>query len=223
MRVKAFLRFVAEIKGVSGRDVKKAVEKVIGLCGLEDVQDRISGNLSKGYRQRVGLAQSMVNDPEILILDEPTSGLDPEQVYEIRNLIKSLAGKRTVILSSHILPEVAMVCQRVIIINHGQIAAVGTPDELESKLRQNLSLSVRMEGPVSDVASSLKKIGCVIDVSLKEISHDVADYLIEAENNSGIHKDLVRVAYENQWIIYEMRPKRMNLEEIFLKIVTKEG
>ncbi|MCY3825725.1 MAG: ATP-binding cassette domain-containing protein, partial [Nitrospinae bacterium] len=128
MTVRAYLNFVASLKGMSGAEKDAGIRRVIGSCGLEEVVDRLIGNLSKGYRQRVGLAQAMVNDPPVLILDEPTSGLDPAQIVEIRNLISELKGNRTLILSTHILPEVNMVCDRVVIIHQGQIAAEGALD-----------------------------------------------------------------------------------------------
>ncbi|MDP7556183.1 MAG: ATP-binding cassette domain-containing protein, partial [Nitrospinota bacterium] len=137
MTTRNYLHFVSEVKGIPAHERSRKVECVIGDCGLQEVSGRIIGVLSKGYRQRVGIAQALLNDPEVLILDEPTAGLDPKQIIEIRDLIKNLAGNRTIILSTHILPEVSMVCNRVIIINDGIIVAKDTPDNLMDQLQKN--------------------------------------------------------------------------------------
>ena len=148
-RWSSFLKFVAEIKGLSRRERLRQVGQVMDDCGIKDVQHRYIGKLSKGYRQRVALAQALLGNPDVLILDEPTIGLDPRQIIDIRQLIKGLAGQKTVILSSHILPEVSMTCQRVIIINRGRLVAVDTPENLTTKLQTSSRLLVRVEGPAT--------------------------------------------------------------------------
>src|SRR5215831_13395393 len=158
MRVAPYLDFVAEVKGVSRSDRRRRVADVMDRCLVADVQNRLIGTLSKGYRQRVGLAQALVSDPEVLVLDEPTIGLDPKQIIEIRSLIKSLAGQHTVILSTHILPEVSMVCSGVVIINRGRIVASGSLDRLMDELSPLTRLQVQVEGPGDLVASSLRAL-----------------------------------------------------------------
>src|SRR5438309_3763516 len=152
MEVHEYLTFVGRLKGISGSDVAKRVDEVSERCAVADVRTKLIGKLSKGYRQRVGLAQAIIHNPEVLILDEPTSGLDPKQIIETRQLIRSLAGDHTIILSTHILPEVAMTCQRVVIINQGRVVAVDTPEGLTTRLSQGAErVALQVRGPQSDV------------------------------------------------------------------------
>ena len=223
LRVSPFLRFVGEVKGLRRRELKKAVFETMELCGLEHVEDRIIRNLSKGYRQRVGLAQALINQPEVLILDEPTIGLDPEQVSEIRKVIKGLSGERTVILSSHVLSEVSMVCSKVIIMDNGRIIAVDSPENLNLLLQKRLSTNVRIEGPPEMVLEELKKISGVFRVeSGEKISDRIFRYQIESERGIDIYRELSALVSKNGWILREIQPVEMNLEEIFFELVTQE-
>ncbi len=225
MTVQAYLSFVAGAKGMLARDVKQGVTRVMGDCGLEHVAKRPIGNLSKGYRQRVGLAQALVNDPEVLILDEPTVGLDPRQIREIRKLIKDLAGRRTVILSTHILPEVSMVCSRIVIINNGRVVAVDTPENLTAHLRASTRMLLRVG--IGDPETVVKALRAVSGV--REVTHNpeatldgVHGYTVELDEGADARRTLPPVVIQNSWDLIEMRALEMSLEEIFIKLVTRE-
>jgi ABC-2 type transport system ATP-binding protein len=223
MKVITYLNFVAEAKRMDKGNKKRKISEVMEQCGIEDVSHRLVGNLSKGYRQRVGLAQALINDPEVLILDEPTIGLDPKQVVGIRELIKNLAGERTIILSSHILPEVSMICERVVIIHKGEIVAVDTPENLMEKLQKTSKISVQIEGIKQEVTAKLKTMPGVVAVLEKEEDPPgVFSYEIESEKEKEISGELSYLVYNNKWKLVEMRPVKMSLEDIFIKLVTEE-
>lgn len=223
MTTRSYLHFVSEVKGVPARERNRKVECVMGDCGLQEVSGRIIGVLSKGYRQRVGIAQALLNDPEVLILDEPTAGLDPKQIIEIRDLIKNLAGERTIILSTHILPEVSMICSRVIIINDGIIVAMDTPDNLMDQLQKNTRIHVQVDGPQQKVSEQLGKIKGVLKVVNKGSSNDsVFSFMVESEGDIDIRKTVSQKIVENRWGLLEIRSVKMTLEDIFIKLVTKE-
>jgi len=224
MRVAEFLDFVAEIKGVTGSLRKRVISEAVESCGLGQVQYRIIGNLSKGYRQRVGLAQALLNNPEILLLDEPTIGLDPEQVLGIRRLIKGLAGQRTVLLSTHILPEVSQICNKVIIIDKGRIVAIDTPERLSARLQESTLIRTQIEASDDLVIEKLGEIpGIVRMVKEEMVSKNISNYLIETRKGIDVPRELCGMAFKNQWILREIRPVEMSLEDIFLKLVTKEN
>jgi len=224
MPVFSYLRFFAEVKGVARSKRKSKVDEVIQRCGITDVAHRIIGKLSKGYRQRVGIAQALLHDPEVLILDEPTIGLDPRQIIEIRNLIKSLGVKQTVILSTHILPEVSMTCDRVIIIHEGRLVAVDTPENLIKRLQEVPTILVKAEGPAREIADAIARITGVLAV--KEArgcsGYDVPSFQVETRKEEFVLNDLARAIYEHGWQLKEIRPLDMTLEEIFIKLVTRE-
>ena len=223
MPVFSYLHFFAEVKGAPGKLRKRKVDEVIHSCGLEDVSHRLIGKLSKGYRQRVGIAQSLLNDPEVLILDEPTIGLDPKQIIEIRNLIKGLGGRRTVILSTHILPEVSMTCERVIIIHQGSLVAVDTPANLIRKLQQAPKIIVRADGPPEKIMDALGRVSGVVNVEKRSITADELYFFqVETEEGAPVANDLARAIYENDWKLIEVRPVDMSLEDIFIQLVTEE-
>ncbi len=223
MKVTTYLNFVAEAKGMDKGKKKSKISEVMEQCGIVDVSHRLVGNLSKGYRQRVGLAQALINDPEVLILDEPTIGLDPKQVVYIREFIKNLAGERTIILSSHILPEVSMTCERVVIIHQGEIVAVDTPENLVEKLQKTSKISIRIEGVKQEVTAKLKTIPGVVAVMEKgEDPPGVFSYEIESEKEKEISGELSYLVYNNKWKLVEMRSVKMSLEDIFIKLVTEE-
>jgi len=218
MTVSAYLDYVADLKDVSRKRKKFLKDMVIQECGLERVYRRLIKHLSKGYRQRVGIAQAIINDPAILILDEPTIGLDPKQVKEIRELIKGLTGKRTVILSTHIIYEVTMICQRVIIINEGKIAAMDTLDNLTSEVGKT-RLILRLKEDKEDLSYRLKQIEGVKEVS-REDSYYYIDH-IPGERDK-ICDQISKIVLETGNAILELRSERMSLEDIFVKIVTRE-
>jgi len=218
MIVTDYLNFSAKIRGVDTKQTISAVQRVLEKCSLKDVEHRIIGRLSKGYQQRVGLAQAMVHEPEILILDEPTIGLDPIQIIEIRKLIQELATEHTIILSSHILPEITQICKRVIIINEGEIAAVDSLDGLTASLRKSERLSLTLRNSKGDVLDKLKNLDQVISAAIGEDNQ----YFIECKLRSNLQDDIARLALENHWGIVELKPVSMTLEDIFLKLTLEE-
>ena len=223
MKVEEYLSFVAKIKGVETRQVKKMVGRVMDDCGIAGVSGRVIGELSKGYRQRVGLSQALVNDPEILILDEPTNGLDPNQIRDIRKLIKALSGERTVILCTHILPEVSMVCGRVIIINEGKVVAIDTPENLAQQLQKSSTVFVRIAGPADEVAVAIQAIEGVKSVERTRSSGDDAHaYIVEFDEGSNVTRTIPPAIVARNWDLLEIRSVEASLEDIFIQLVTKE-
>ncbi len=223
LRVSEFLWFVAGMKGVPRSFRRKAISEVVVACNLDNVVSRIIGNLSKGYRQRVGLAQALLNDPEVLLLDEPTIGLDPEQVSEIRGFIKGLRGRKTVLLSTHILSEVSQLCDKIIIIDKGRIVAVDTAEKLSAHLEESAAIFVQIEASNGDILEELKKIQGIVRIEKERtVSPEVSNYLIKAGKGFDIPRELCALAFKNQWILREMRSVKLSLEDIFLRLVAKE-
>ena len=218
MIVSDYLNFAAGIRGVDTKRISSSVDRVIEKCSLKDVGHRIIGRLSKGYQQRVGLAQAMVHDPEILILDEPTIGLDPIQIIEIRKLIQELTTEHTIILSSHILPEINQICKRVIIINDGEIAAVDSLGGLAASLRKSDRLSLTVRNSKNNVVEKLNGLDQVISATNDEGNQ----YLIECALSSNLQDGIAKLALENNWGIVELKPVSMTLEDIFLKLTLEE-
>jgi ABC-2 type transport system ATP-binding protein len=222
LRVADYLDFVAAVKGVPRSQRKSRVADVMERCRISDVSRRMIGKLSKGYRQRVGIAQAIVNDPAVLILDEPTIGLDPRQITEIRALIKSLAGDHTVILSTHILPEVSMVCDSVIIINRGSIVAQGPIDRLVEDFFPTARVHVQMAGPPAAVREGLGKIPGVVGVH-EDVSADGGpSYVVESARGRDVRGEIFQLAAHQQWELRELRRAGMTLEEVFIRIVAGE-
>ncbi|RKY50228.1 MAG: ABC transporter ATP-binding protein [Candidatus Neomarinimicrobiota bacterium] len=223
MRVRDYLRFVAEIKGVDRKGVNAEVERVAELVSITHVLDKYAQKLSKGYRQRVGLAQALINNPPVLILDEPTIGLDPKQIIEVRELIKSLGSEHTIILSTHILPEVSMTCSRVVIINEGKLVAMDTPENLTARLQGSETVFVEVEGPIQDVLGAIEKMEEVISATVEQRKGDeVGLFKVQARVGSDIRKKLASLVVNSNWGLLELRPEKLSLEEIFLKLTTKE-
>lgn len=217
MRVNEYLRFVGAIKGVKRSLLKDSIEKSVQLCALESVVHRRIKELSKGFRQRVALGQALVNDPPVLVLDEPTSGLDPKQIHEIRELIKSMAGKRTIILSTHILPEVSMTCNKVVIINEGKIVAVDTTENIGRSFTHTNQIEVTVQGPSDRIVENLTKMDGIKGVDHKEMS-----YIIDVEKDTDLRAEIAKKIVENGFDLLELKRKSLSLEDIFLKLVIKE-
>ncbi len=223
LRVRTYLDFVAEVKGVAGRDRRARVGEAMERCGIADVGGKLVGSLSRGYRQRVGLAQALVNDPEVLILDEPTVGLDPQQIVEIRRLIKGLAGQRTIILSTHILPEVSMTCDRVIIISRGRIVAVDTPENLTAQVQKSTNVILQVEGPAEAIMAEIRRLEGVQRVAPRgEAVDGRRSFLVESTRGRDVRAALAAAMVKHGWGLYELRPADLTLEEIFLHLVTEE-
>lgn len=222
MTVNEYLAFVGRIKGLPRAELKKRVGEVNEKCSIADVQDRQIGKLSKGYRQRVGLAQALIHNPDILILDEPTAGLDPKQIIETRELIKGLAGQHTVILSTHILPEVSKTCQRVVVISKGTVVAMGAPDELTARLQGYGSVLVTVAGPAPEIVSKLQTLPGVNLVEPVETSGARVTLEVHTEKNHEVRSDLARAVVESGWGLFELKTGGMSLEDIFLKLTRRD-
>ncbi|MGO8816365.1 MAG: ABC transporter ATP-binding protein [Terriglobia bacterium] len=222
MTVAEYLAFVARIKGVSRGELKSRLDGIVEKCAVGDVRNRQIGKLSKGYRQRVGLAQALIHNPDVLVLDEPTAGLDPKQIIETRDLITGLAGQHTVILSTHILPEVSKTCQRVVVINKGQIVAVGTPNELMRRLQGFETVLVTVEGPAADVMEKFQRVGGVNWVEPRESVGERVTLEVHSEKDKDVRAELARATVESGWKLYELKTSGLSLEEIFLKLTTKD-
>ncbi|MFO0792513.1 MAG: ATP-binding cassette domain-containing protein [Candidatus Brocadiaceae bacterium] len=221
MRVKEYLSFRAKLKKLPYRERKTKIAECIEKCRITDVQNQIIGTLSKGYRQRVGLADSLVHDPKILILDEPTIGLDPNQIRQVRQLIKELGEKHTILLSTHILPEVEMLCGRVIIVNKGKIVAMDTTSNLGSQFRagDNIVLEIRGNGEkIKDALSNIKGVKKVV----WQDNGSFSNFAVEAEKGVDIRDDIFSSIVKNNGIIREMKRASITLEEIFHHITTQE-
>lgn len=224
MTVVEYLSFVSDIKGIDKADKKENMDRVMDLVRITNVKDRLVKNLSKGYRQRVGLAQAILGRPEVLILDEPTVGLDPKQIIEMRNLIRELGKEHTVILSSHILPEVSAVCDRVIIIDKGKIVAGDTPENLSRRIGDSSRLSLRIAGPEKPVVKLLAEIpGVKYADSQGSREPDTIDVIVEAEKNIDIRKPVFNALSRAGYPILSMKSMDLTLEDIFLHVTTEEG
>jgi len=216
MTVFEYLKFVAEIRNITKENIKSRLKEVIRDCGLESVIRRPIDDLSKGYRQRVGLAQAIIHEPDILILDEPTTGLDPNQIVEIRDLIKKIGQEKTVIFSTHILSEVSATCDRVIIINQGRIVGEGTPDELKDKLGKSSFVEIKIKASKDEALSKIKNLSGVKNVSVLESADDKLLSLgVENEENKDIREELFSLACNSKWVIFEMIQKQNTLEDVF--------
>jgi len=227
METAEYLKFVGRLKGLSGSEVNKRVDYVCDRCAIADVKTKLLGKLSKGYRQRVGLAQAIIHNPDVLILDEPTAGLDPKQINETRELIRGLAGDHTIILSTHILPEVEQTCQQVIIINKGKLVATDSVQNLQARARGAESVLVEIAGrngslDLSVVQKKLEQIRGISRVQYKT-SHANRN-VFEIESQKGfVRGDLARAVVEAGWDLNELRPAAMSLEEIFLQLTGEEA
>ena len=221
MTVKAYLRFVAKIKGVSSSALNGRLDETMEKTGIAHHQNTVIGHLSKGYRQRVGLAQALIHEPEVLILDEPTVGLDPRQIIEIREMIKGLGGDHTVILSTHILSEVSMTCGQLVIINNGRIAGEGTPESLMAQLKEGEVLRAHIDGPGQEVQNMLRQLEGVLDVA-QEPGSDEGIYLVTSSPGQDVRDILTRQVVDSGFSLRELRTLDITLEDIFLSLTSEE-
>jgi ABC-2 type transport system ATP-binding protein len=222
-----YLTFVGKLKGLAGSEVSKRVDYVCDRCAIGDVKTKLLGKLSKGYRQRVGLAQAIIHNPEVLILDEPTAGLDPKQINETRDLIRGLAGDHTIILSTHILSEVEQTCEQVIIINKGKLVATDSVENLQNRARGAESVLVEVAGgngklDAATVQRRLEQVAGVSRVALKETRQDRNLFEVESKTKQSVRGDLARAVVEAGWDLNELRPAAMSLEEVFLQLTGEE-
>lgn len=223
MKVREYLEFAAHAKGYKGAERDRTVAQAMAETDTDQVSEKLIAQLSKGFKQRVGLAAALLGDPEVLILDEPTVGLDPRQIAEIRTLIKSLAGRRTIILSTHILPEVSIVCDRVVIINRGRVIEQDSTANLSKKLSKSDKIQLQIQGPKDDVLGYLQKLDKVVRASVKEEPADgPVTYEIEADKTRDLRADLSAAVIQRGWGLHEIRYVGLALEDIFLQLVTQE-
>ena len=224
MTVRGYLQFVAEVKGLPRFQCVQKIGAVMEACGVHDMERRLIGGLSKGYRQRVGLAQALLNDPPVLILDEPTVGLDPRQIIEIRQIIKDLRHEHTVILSTHILPEVSMTCDRVVIISGGQVVAVDTPDNLTERDQHHRRIHLEVQGPADAVLAYLRGLTGVLQVEQNGASPGGAPtYTLATIKERDMRPEVAQGIVQQGWQLLELRSVRLSLEEVFVQLVTEEG
>ena len=219
MTVNEYLQFACALKKVPAKDRKEHVEKLLKECRIKDMQNRLITNLSKGYKQRVGLAAALAGDPDVLILDEPTAGLDPKQITEFRDLIRSLSKNHTIIISSHIMQEIQAVCDKVIIINHGRIIAIDTPEALSQRIMRNNKLELRIKGPRAEIVSGLKEIPGITSVDITRIREEGSiDIQVETEDEADVREQVFELCSSNHFPILQMNISEMTLEDIFLQI-----
>ena len=218
MRVDEYLRFRADVEEVPRGEVHQRIEYVVDRCMIAEVRRQVIGTLSKGYRQRVGLAGALIHQPPVLILDEPTVGLDPNQIIKVRELITELGRDHTVLLSTHILPEVEQVCERVFIIDRGRIVADGAPDALRAKLVGNPSLAVELKGANGAARDALQALPGVITINQRGEGR----YLLEHAAGSDPREAVFRLAVDNGWVLLALTPQQASLEDVFVRLTTRE-
>lgn len=220
LTVREFVNYMANLKSVKSNQRKEMVSKVIDETGLSDVQNKLIRNLSRGYKQRVSLAGALVGDPDVIILDEPTVGLDPKQITEIRNLIKNLGKNHTVILSSHILSEVSQICERVVIINHGKIVAIDTPENLENKTKEKNTILVTVEDPKENMKKLKETVKEIEEVKLLKDNEDgTKQYAISSSGEVDLRKKLFEVLPKQEMTIFELKKDESTLEDAFIKLI----
>jgi ABC-2 type transport system ATP-binding protein len=224
MTVGTYLDFVARIKGVPSDKRAGSVTDAMEKTSISDKRDQIIKRLSRGYKQRVGLAQALVHDPDVIILDEPTIGLDPKQIIEVRHLIKSLAGSHTIILSTHILPEVSMTCDRVVIINKGKIAAVGTPQNLTSQLEGGQKIQIEARAPEAGLRTALQQVQGITDIHVEPApGGENLSITLETARGADIRSEVAARIVQSGWQLFELRGVSLSLEDIFLELTTDDA
>jgi ABC-2 type transport system ATP-binding protein len=224
MSVQEYLDYICDLREITGQKRKERMDTMIETCGLSKMIGKDIGDLSKGYRQRVGIAQAMIHEPAILILDEPTVGLDPNQIVEIRNLIKQVGQEKTVILSTHILSEVEATCNRVVIISSGEIVADGTTESLQEKLAGQSTLTLEIKGNTQEMADVYSRIKGVEKInSVSSGGDNISCFEIGVKHGFDIREDVFRATVEKGWVIYEMSQHKTNLEEVFRQLTLTQG
>jgi ABC-2 type transport system ATP-binding protein len=221
MTVREYLTFVAKIKGLRAH-IKDRVDAVMKRTWISDMADRHCAKLSKGYKQRVGLAQAIIHNPDVLVLDEPTAGLDPKQIIETRQLIRELAGTHTIVLSTHILPEVSQTCQRVVIINKGRVVAEDSPENLTHRMHGAATVIVQTDAPPAEAEAALRNVQGVTGVRVESQATSLATFEVDSEKGADVRRELAAAIVTRGWGLTELRPLRMSLEEIFLTVTTEE-
>lgn len=221
MRVNEYLNYRAKLKGIPHRRISERLGDVKELCGLREVEHKIIGTLSKGYRQRVGLADALVHEPDLLILDEPTIGLDPNQIRQVRELIRNLGKQHTILLSTHILPEVEMTCTRVIIINRGRIEACDTPENLLGQIRTAGGVTLEAKTGADEGSAELKQIAGVRDVTMSQ-ENDWKIFSLRVESGTDVRPEVFRLARDRNWEVRELTARRATLEDVFVEITHSE-
>ncbi len=221
MPVSSYLKYMGTLRGMPARQIKRRIGEVIDVCRLQDYHKTIIGKLSKGFRQRVGIAQAILHEPEVLVLDEPTIGIDPIQVVETRRLIQDLGREQTVVLSSHILPEVNMICERVLIIHEGHIVAEDTPGNLAQRLQGVDQLQVEVGGPAQEVLAALRRVPGVTEVT-QRYNQGRNVYIVHVEQGKDLRDEISRAVVSNEWSLLSMQLVSMSLEDIFLRLTTHE-
>jgi ABC-2 type transport system ATP-binding protein len=222
MRVREYLKFRARLKGLAWRRSRERVDTVLTQCGLEDVSKKVIGHLSKGYRQRVGLADALVHEPDLIILDEPTSGLDPEQLRSVRKLIKDLKGRHTVLLSTHILPEVELTCGRVLIMRQGEILAADTPDELRRKMHSGQEVVAEIAASLQSVREGLEDLEAIEDFDVAEADGEYVRCTLKPRNGADLRPIVFDLAKERGWRLRELSRTQFSLEDIYLRVTRRQ-
>ncbi len=223
MGVIDYLKFIAQIRDIPKSQRSQRIKDVVDICGLEKMIQKDVGELSKGYRQRLGLAQSLIHDPPILVLDEPTSGLDPNQIIEIRNLIREIGKEKMIIFSTHILSEVSATCSRILIINDGQIVANGTPGELAGRAQGEEVVHISIRGPREEIEAKLEELSLVSDFKRVKSDDGVCGYQIVSQKGKNTAEELFHFVVQNHWSLTELRQEAISLEDVFLQLTGNES
>ena len=219
MRVREYLLFRAELKGLRGQDVRKHMNEALELCSIKDIKSQIISSLSKGFRQRVGLADALINKPPLLILDEPTNGLDPSQIRSFRELIKELAENHTILISTHILSEVELTCDRVLIINKGKMIGNNTPLELSEKIKSSTTISLELKSQDHDIRDTISSISGIKKVTLEKEEDDWKFFRIRVDYGNDLREEIMNLGNKRNWLIREIHYQRSNLEDAYIEMI----
>ena len=219
MRVREYLLFRAELKGLRGQDVRKHMNEALELCSIKDIKSQMISSLSKGFRQRVGLADALINKPPLLILDEPTNGLDPSQIRSFRELIKELAENHTILISTHILSEVELTCDRVLIINKGQMIGNNTPLELSEKIKSSTTISLELKSQDHDIRDTISNISGIKKVTLEKEEDDWKFFRIRVDYGNDLREEIMKLGNKRNWLIREILYQRSNLEDAYIEMI----
>ena len=219
MRVREYLLFRAELKGLRGQDVRKHMNEALELCSIKDIKSQMISSLSKGFRQRVGLADALINKPLLLILDEPTNGLDPSQIRSFRELIKELAENHTILISTHILSEVELTCDRVLIINKGKMIGNNTPLELSEKIKSSTTISLELKSQDHDIRDTISNISGIKKVTLEKQEDDWKFFRIRVDYGNDLREEIMNLGNKRNWLIREIHYQRSNLEDAYIEMI----